>query len=195
MFDPRKYFDDDRYDVGRIVRDTSDFYLRVGPPNRWTRVEAGKLLLRLDQLTDQLAQKGAGAGVVGGAAGAVGLKPSQMPAQWRADFDAWQERLAAYKKATRDAPQGHSHELWNNVGAPLLMGYYPGEENQRTADIATPFSLANQLEVDKEWREENLRRFGEELGDAAKKAGYGIGALVATGLAVAGAFFFFGRSS
>lgn len=160
------------------MRDTSDWYLRAGPPNRWTRVEVGKLLLELDQLTDQLGREG-----------------GSMPGQWHADFDAWQSRLAGYKKAARDAPQGHSHELWNEVGMPMLMGYYPGEEQQRTADLATPFSLANQLEVDVDWRKERLRLFGEELGEAAKVAGYGLGAVAAAVVATAAAFFFFGRQS
>lgn len=161
-FDPHSYIDKaGRYETGKIVRDVTAWYLKV-EPNRWTRVEVLRLLGILREFTDAMLDAG-----------------GQMPAQWKEDRRRWQDRLVDYFARAEDAPTGHSKRLADDVAAPLLLGYYPGEEQQRTADLHTPFTLANQLEVDRKWRAERLRLLKEELGEAAKSAGFSLGAVVA----------------
>ena len=157
-----------RYDVGRIVREVSAYYLE-SDPNHVTRVEIRDFLERLTQFTEPIRALGA----------------ELVPGPIRTDLERWMGRLQAYRDATDTAPAGHSQALAEQVAAPLLLGWFPGSELQQPPDLATPFSIANQIEVSRDFRRENLARLSEELAARAKVAGYSLGMI---GLAFAGGF-------
>ncbi|MCH9736095.1 MAG: hypothetical protein K0U78_16340 [Actinomycetia bacterium] len=155
---PGTYMREGRFDVGRIVRDASRYYLEE---KRATRKAILALLDRLNDFTRELPiAKG-------------GMPPESI----FEEFQAWNARLDRYRELAEAAPQGNSKQLNEGVVGPLLLGWYEGDDTQRVADIATPFTIANQLEVSREWRRERLSLLfddlKEEAEDVAQKAAGG----------------------
>lgn len=108
--------------------------------------------------------------------------------EWDRDLEQWSERLAAYQAATMAAaPDDRAAILWD-VTAPLLVGFYGGAEAklpQQPIDAMTPFSLANQLEVDEKWRDERWEMLKKDLADGLKRVGWNIGFVIAAAAGVA----------
>jgi hypothetical protein len=101
------------------------------------------------------------------------------------DLQRWRIRLDEYSMFLASVPIDDQYDreaaLWE-VTAPLFLGYYGGPETgleiplisggfppdfdpgeQHPPDIATPYSLANQLGVSKAWEEERKHRLLEEF--------------------------------
>jgi len=135
------------------------------------------------------------------------------------DLSRWRERLDAYMAYVEAAiparEQDRTAVLWE-VTAPLFLGWYGGPTGseiavvgqpegfnpklQHTADLGTPFRLANELRVWIDWKIERRRLLKQDLGDGAQQAGKGIGKMLAAagfgiGLGVAGAAIVKGRRS
>lgn len=108
-------------------------------------------------------------------------------------LSAWRERLGKYReRCEAAAPDDRAAIVWD-VTAPLLLGLYGGEQSnepRRVIDAVTPFMLANQQEVDDEFRDELWSAFLEDLktnaADIVKPlaVGFGFGALALGGLAL-----------
>jgi hypothetical protein len=112
---------------------------------------------------------------------------------WAVSMAAWRERLAKYRAAVGDAPPSDRQAILWDVTAPLLVGYYGGEDSdepQRVIDAVTPFMLANMQQVEDEFRDELWELFLEDLktnaADIVKPlaVGFGFGALALGGLAL-----------
>jgi hypothetical protein len=162
MYDASEYLPDGLYDVGKVVRSLHDYYLGPPEPNRATKVHLSQLVARLRAFTEALPHEPAVAN----------------------DRAAWEERLGRYEIAVREAPAGHSQYLAEHVAAPLLLGWYSGAIVQKPADVATPFSLANQSTVSRDFRQENLRRLVDELEERTVIATAGLGLWVAVAAVV-----------
>lgn len=130
--------------------------------------------------------------------------------QWRADRDAWRERLRGYRELQnkimqptvfRDAkPDGPPLEIpiqWDEaseqyleeVALPLLLGWYPGADVQKPLDAVTPISLAYQAQILSESWRRNISKLGEDLKENLKTAlaiGTGIAGVAVAALAVYG---------
>lgn len=175
-------------DVGKIVRDVNAVYM-VRP---LTAKNLLPLVRSLEGTTERIADK-------------LKLQPIEVGGigqdlpTVRKDFRAWQGRLGAYRNLLEGAiarGQGDNPAdvdvLWS-VTAPLILGLYGGQgsdEPQRTADLATPFILSNQIQVAEDFQRENLERFFTDLKTgAAQVAGFTFGSL-ATAAALAGAAWF-----
>lgn len=158
-------------DVGVIVRRETEFFLLGPPPNRATPREMSHLLGRLRRATDRLGE----------------LPVTAVGGQWDLDYRAWLSRLQAYERIVAAAlPNNRRQDIAKTVTAPLLLGLYPGEDTQRTPDVATPFTLANQREVAIEFQEQIADQFWEDIKTQAKTvaSGGGIGLIaILAGLA------------
>ncbi len=89
-------------------------------------------------------------------------EPEQLtPEQFLADWEAWKERLGQYKASVRAAPPKDYRVIFWGVTAPLLYGWYGGEQSkgQRPSDVVTPFALSNQIEIVDEFRKELIDQF------------------------------------
>lgn len=114
--------------------------------------------------------------------------------QWDLGMVGWSNRLEKYHHEVDKAPKGDRQDVLWSVTAPLLLGFFGGENSdkpQQPIDAVTPFMLANQLEVDDAWRDERWDLLKGDLEDGVKSAataiagGLGIAALFAGGLALA----------
>jgi hypothetical protein len=108
----------------------------------------------------------------------VGVETKEDVEAWDADFSEWRSRLQNYRVQVDKAPPGDRGDVLWSVTAPLLLGFYGGENSeapQQPIDAVTPFSLANQLRVADAWREERLRLLREDIAEEAKKVVTGIG--------------------
>lgn len=182
------------YDVGKIARNLQGAFQLFSTKraevestdyNLATPERVGVLLGSLSQLTDALiAQR----------ATLSDLVPDAGLAQFDSDLIKWRGRLGAYVDAVSAAPAGDRAAILWGVTAPLLLGFYGGEASklpQAPIDAVTPFSLANQLEVDEAWRDERLRLFFDDLKKSAielAETGGSVLVTVAVGLGVAWAF-------
>lgn len=152
-------------DVGAIVRQVQAAFRLFGVPGAQGRNLATprNLLVLIEQLralTDELIEQRIGLGVA---------LPSPAMAQWDTDYSAWRDRLGEYfEAASSAAPDDRRAVLWS-VTAPLLLGHYPTGGPQRVADVATPFSLANQLDVDDDWADERLGLLFSDIVDEARR--------------------------
>lgn len=152
------------YDVGAIVRklqgdfrlfSTSDRPVGADEKNAATPENLRVLLESLDRLTDSILEQRS-----------EGLLPVFRNEAWDTDMVHWQGRLGAYLEAADAAPDGDRQSVLWSVTAPLLLGFFGGEASslpRQTPDVATPFSLANQLSVAQSWRDERLRLLYEDL--------------------------------
>lgn len=96
----------------------------------------------------------------------VGLRDPQ----WKRDFDAFSERLAGYRKATREAIEdgdgdGFPQPWGQDVILPVLLGWYPGAQTQSVLDAATPLSLQRQAEVSEASMQFAWSQLGRDLSD------------------------------
>jgi hypothetical protein len=151
--DPSAYIlADGQYDVGAIVRAMSHYYVTPSP-HRVTKENMARLVAELRRFTESIPGEPAIAN----------------------DLQAWRDRLGVYALAVEEAPEGRSEYLGDHVGDPLLVGWYPEGMVQKPADIATPFSLANQAKVGGDFRKENLRRLVDEIKERSVIATAGLG--------------------
>lgn len=152
------------YDVGFITRRLqNEFRLFNRDPSQQVRNNAtpqrlAVLIKDLKKLTSEIEAKRDTA--------AFDWTPDAGVVIWDRDMEKWKGRLAAYEQAVISAePDDRAAVLWT-VTAPLLIGYYGGEDStlpQQPLDAVTPFSLANQLDVAEAWRAERWRLFWEDL--------------------------------
>lgn len=156
------------FDVGKIVRETQrDFSLfctesrdatvACKTTNSATPEHVGQLLNALDDLTEEMRSK---------RATLSDWLPDAAIISWDNDFAKWRGRLGAYHDNVNAAPAGDRQAILWQTTAPLLLGFYGGEASklpQQVADVATPFSLSNQLDVDEAWRDERLRLFRDDI--------------------------------
>lgn len=156
------------YNVGQITRDLQADYLT--PDGRLTPRHLGPLVAGLAQMTDSIQ----GEALRLQLGGFPWLTANALPEQWNSDMRSWQERLAAYKAALASAsPNDRKAILWT-VTAPLLLGFYGGpdsEKPQSVLDAVTPYMLANQLEIEDEYRETIWNQFKEDVKTEAKSTG------------------------
>lgn len=177
------------FDVGRIVRDYQAKFVGTSP-NLAMPATMVILLAELEDLTRRLEERDEG----------ISPQVSQDLTRWRARLDGYHEALA--KAPSLDDRQAI---LWT-VTAPLLLGWYGGPtgteveltpggfppgfntDHEHTADLATPFSLANQMGVAEEWDRRRLDLLGQDLKEAALKRPLGVhwGWWVAGGVGVVG---------
>lgn len=138
------------------------------------------LVDELEQLTQQIIDKRdelemnmatIGAVILFGP-GSLLVTQEEALASWDLDMTRWRGRLGAYRDAVDAAPsEDRATVLWG-VTAPLLLGFYGGEASklpQQPLDAATPFALANQLNVVDEWRAERWKLFIKDLKDGLKQ--------------------------
>lgn len=187
-----------RYDVHEMVRRYTVEFLHQ-EPNIATPENVLLLLQHLAELTDEL---------VAAQAERAAETPACHDDAICRDLRRWQARLEEYYAFTAAVPdadlQDRNAILWQ-VTAPLFLGWYGGKTGheielvpdgfgpsfdpmvQHPPDIATPFTLANQLLVWQEWEEERFNRLIDDLREGALDvAGLGldIGMLVALGFGV-----------
>lgn len=188
------------YDVGAITRDLqSAFRLFIGVPaptrpavieleledaegtatNLATPANIAVLLRALRRLTDDIAKA---------RSELSDLIPDAGLLAWNLGWIGWRSRLARYEAEVAKAPVGDRADILWTVTAPLLLGFFGGENStdpQKPIDAITPFSLANQLQIAEEWRAERLRLFNADLKQAFKDAAsIGSGALVVAAVIV-----------
>ena len=183
------------YDVGRIVREYTVTLLHP-TPNLATPVNLAVLLERLQSLTDALEEADEERRRLPGSLTVVPCVMSDGRAfdTLCLDLVRWRRRLDEYYMHAASIPAERSHDrnavLWE-VTAPLFLGYFGGptgtevplveggfpEGFDPTAahgpDLATPFSLANQLAVYEDFERENWDRLLQDLRDGAGAAGRG----------------------
>jgi hypothetical protein len=167
------------YDVGAKVAELHALYLGT-EPNRATPANMAVLLESLRKLTRTI-------GVETLRFGWIRDADEQRATR---DLLAWEERLDAYEDAVDDAKPGDRTEIQWSVTAPLLLGLYGGpesQEQQRTADVATPFIVANQVALTQEVQDELWADFVGDLEKRATRTGMGLGVavLIALGLFLA----------
>ena len=183
------------YNVGEIVRDYTHAWLGV-EPNYATPADILDLLLFLDDMTEALAL----------AAGNISWMDPDSQDQLKIDLERWQNRLNEYLLETAAVPIEQSGDrraiLWT-VTAPLFLGWYGGPtgteivlpasdfppgfnpELKHPPDLATPYQIANELNVFFDWEQERRRRLVKDVTKpftAGTKAAFPIGA-VAVGAA------------
>lgn len=192
------------YDVGLITRelqaafklfdnagalDTRDdvVVLELEDPgdakNLATPENVGVLLESLNDFTAALASErmrlAAQVGLANTIAGVLeGVETEEDVQAWDDDFASWRQRLANYNAQVAKAPPGDRGDILWSTTAPLLLGFYGGENSQapqQPIDAVTPFSLANQLRVADAWRDERLRLLREDIAEEATKVVAGVG--------------------
>lgn len=169
------------YDIGAITKELqSDFRLFStwpagtgrddielalvddGATNRATPENVGRLLDALERLTTDIAAA---------RATMSDWLPDIGVVLWDGRFKQWTERLQQYQVEVGKAPPGDRADILWSTTAPLLLGYYGGEnstEPQKPIDAVTPFMLANQLEVAEAWRDERWRLFKQDLAESVE---------------------------
>lgn len=92
------------------------------------------------------------------------------------DQEKWLARLAFYKEQTEaaigrdpNASGDEDHVFWDNVTKPLLLGIYPGEEQQRRLDAVTPIVLAWQIQVAEKAYSDALTQLWKDLKEGVEK--------------------------
>ena len=181
------------YDVGRMVREYTVAILHP-TPNLATPINLAMLLERLQGLTDTLEQADRSRRLVPGSGTVVPCVSDDGRAldALCLDLVRWRRRLDEYYLHAASISAGRAHDrtavLWE-VTAPLFLGYYGGRTGtefplveggfpdgfdptaQHGPDLATPFSLANQLAVYEDFEQENWERLLDDLREGAGGVG------------------------
>jgi hypothetical protein len=185
------------FDVGKKTRAIYNYYMRTDPetgvlaedqwavyPNHSTPRSLGPLLRMLQEITNANAAK-------------VAQMPGfDDEARIITEHNRWQERLAFYEAKRQelegiapDEPVGTqnpvSKELGTYIVEPLFLGWYPTttppfsdqpgvfsetpQEQQAVMDLYTPFSLANQIAINRQVYDEAYEQFKQDLKDNAAK--------------------------
>lgn len=144
-----------QYNVGLIVKDLLDHYVRV-EPNRATPAQIAPLLAEFKAMANELM-------ALSFTTPMAPLLGVPMPAQWRAALDAFYERIEKYIEAVEDAEPDDRKEILNSVTIPLFYGTEGPEGTLRGADIRTPFLLANGLMLTKQWRATWMERLWKSV--------------------------------
>lgn len=178
------------YDVGKITKDIQQRFRLFSPPgtphkeveelmesekNKATPGNIRILLAALSKVTTATMA----------ARTEWGLITDAGVDSWDHDLDKWRTRLADYQALAEAAPLGDREAILWDVTAPLLLGFYGGPESklpQQTLDAATPFILANGIDVAEEWREERWRLFVQDIKDNAKDLAINIGWIAAVAI-------------
>lgn len=208
-----------QYDVGKVVRDYSVEFLHT-EPNLATPTNLDLLLGTLEQLTAELELADQERRAMPGTEFTFEcIDPDTGEAfdQLCLDLMRWRVRLDDYRAWVDDVPgyERDSHEvvLWE-VTAPLFLGYHGGRTGteielieggyppgfnvftQHAPDLATPFSIANELEVYEEFEQEQWDRLLEDIVEETKKVaetGKDIGTAVIVGASILGGLYVLGR--
>lgn len=182
------------YDIGKMTRELQDRFrlfkrdhrdeLPGDGKNLATPTNVKALVVALEELTEKILEQ---------RADGVPLRPDFAEldpdfATWDADMSKWQDRLSDYYDAVdAAAPDDRAAILWS-VTAPLLIGFYGGEEAktpQQPLDAMTPFSLANQLELAKAWKDERWNLLLQEIKEKLQQLGIDVGLIIAAAAGVA----------
>jgi len=202
-----------QHDVGQIVRDITVEFLH-SEPNLATPYNVAVLLERLQNMTAnlELADKQrrtlAGPGVTAPCLGSDGEAIDSICL----DLIRWRARLDDYWMLATSVPVEDEADrnaiLWE-VTAPLFLGFHGGKTGtevelvddgyaegfdtriQHAPDIATPFTLANQLGVYEGWERKRWALLLEDLETEARRrardvaaAGIGIGTAILIGFGI-----------
>lgn len=190
-------FPDLPYNVGEQTRAIYNYYMRTDPvtgafvedqwatyPNHSTPRSLGSLLRMLRKITDANAAK-------------VAQMPGfNDEARIIAEHNRWSERLAFYEAKREelegiepDEPVGTqkpvSKELATYIVEPLFLGWFPNttppfseqpgvfsenpQSQQSVMDLYVPFSLANQIAINRQVLDESYEQFKQDLKDNAQK--------------------------
>jgi hypothetical protein len=186
------------YNVGEQTRAIYNYYMRTDPetgafvqnqwatyPNHSTPRSLGPLLAMLRGITEANAAK-------------VAQMPGfDDEARIIAEHNRWVERLDFYEAKRQelaqidpDQPVGVStnavsRELGTYIVEPLFLGWYPTttppfseqpgvfsktpQEQQSVMDLYVPFSLANQIAINRQVLDEAYEQFKQDLKDNAQK--------------------------
>ena len=97
------------------------------------------------------------------------------------DYERWYVRLDDYERLTQDAIQRNpeasgdeDREFWDNVTKPLLLGLYPGVDQQTRLDAVTPLILAWQIEVYERAYVDARKQFWVDVKESAGRAVEGL---------------------
>jgi hypothetical protein len=199
-----------RYDVAQIVRGYQQAWAGKAP-NHLTPIDMLDLLLFLDDFTrvleqDDLARRMRSDGPR--SCESLEFDFPQYAAPCR-DLARWRRRLDEYLMFTSAVPVEQQSDreaiLWN-VTAPLFVGWYGGETGveipldpqafppgfnpafRHPADIATPYSLANQFGIYVAWEDERKRRLVKDLTDPLIPSPTNIWLAVAVGALLLGGY-------
>ena len=146
--------------AGDFTKAIQDFYVRK-PKKAAVRVTP-RLLLPLLEFLDEVAAQ-ARADMPEGPA-KLGIK---------ATLDGWDKRSGEYRAslvaAFKQAPD-EGALISTSVTGPLILGWYPGEDSQRTLDAVTPIQAAHMVEAATDAMESAWEKLGEDLTEAAKEA-------------------------
>jgi hypothetical protein len=176
------------YDIGKITREIQqsfDLFIPQGvrpedaPPNKATPENLAVLVGALETLTKEISAR---------RSQLSNWIPDAGIVAWDRAMVAWRERLVNYRTQVDKAPPGDRQDVLWSVTAPLLLGFFGGENSedpQRPIDAVTPFILANMLAVADDWREQRYRALVADLESGIKSAaaavGVGLGAAVLVG--------------
>jgi len=207
------------FEVGRVVRDWQYRLRIVGEvsPNLATPHIIGRVLDEVDALTKEIEAKDAARRSALFVEFCDALCLDVM--RWRVRLDHYRARLAEASSEDRESI------LWS-VTAPLFLGQHGGRTGvevalpeggfpegfnptaQHVADIATPYSLANQMAVAQEWEERRVALLDDDMWNETKRIVNGAadaagvsypwlvaGAAVATATAVGVVAFRWGRTT
>jgi hypothetical protein len=138
--------------TGEVLTEPGRIYLP--PHNLATPIRMQPLIDRLAQLTVELTKS----------------FPKSLPPgteQVGLDFAAWAQRLAGYQilqaVALDSSPTVTTQGYWDGVVRPLLLGIYPGDAAQQVADLVTPYTIGNQLDIIEASEADRSTRFWSDL--------------------------------
>lgn len=174
------------FDVASIVREYTQAYLGVSP-NRARPIDLLPLVDHLDRFTDQLHRRGEKRRRLAGAAAQCD--------QLCIDLQRWERRLDFYLIEVN--AQTDENDRWATlytITNPLFLGWYGGPQGeagpeflaetgfgpgfrfdmQHPPDLATPYSLANQLDVAEAFEAENRQHLLDDLKSGAEEIVTGV---------------------
>lgn len=181
------------YQPGMIVRDYTALFLG-SEPNLATPINLSRLLEALEELTQALEEADAERRAIPGTEHSwpcIDSDTGEAFDQLCLDLTRWRARLDEYYMVAASVPDPQRYDqaaiLWT-VTAPLFLGFYGGRTGTEIAlvpggfpegfdptvphgpDLATPFTIGNQLEVYREFEASQLERLIEDLEEAAAGA-------------------------
>lgn len=104
------------------------------------------------------------------------MTPDTAPdGQTQLDIAHWKARLKEYKRITEAAPIDNGSVIADEVTGPLLLGWYPGEEDIKMLDAVTPIRIQHTIQAHTDSMDDAWKRLGGDLtksyGEAIEAAG------------------------